>query len=71
MNRNTQLKSKYPPIKGIGTLVREGLISFVRINREVFEKTPQERARLKTMRHNHNRYLRLCGCDPKKIINIG
>jgi hypothetical protein len=64
-------KPKYPPIKGIGTLVREGLISFVRIDTAVFVKTKEEKKRLKTMRNSHNGYIRLCGCDPKKTFNIG
>jgi hypothetical protein len=70
MSQN-ELKSKYPPIKGIGTLVREGLISFVRIDKEVFEKTEAERKAAKRVKLEHKRYITMCGCDPKKVLNIG
>jgi hypothetical protein len=46
-------KSKYPPIKGIGTLIREGEIQLVRIDRTVFKKTAKEKAKVKAIRLNY------------------
>lgn len=67
---NNELKSKYPPIRGIGTLVREGLISFVRIDKEVFSKTEPEKRAAKRVKLEHRRYIKMCGCDPKKTFNL-
>jgi hypothetical protein len=53
----------------IGTMVREGLISFVRIDREVFIKTKAEKLKLQNVRNNHNREVRKLGYDPRKTFN--
>jgi hypothetical protein len=71
MSIQKQTSGKYPPIKGIRTLVKEGEIAFVKINREIFEKTNAEHNALRKARKEHNGYIKICGCDPSKILNIG
>ena len=63
------IKSKYPPIRGIGTLVREGAIQFVRIDKSVFHKTPEERIRLANAKASNKRAVIKAGLDPKKVLN--
>ena len=53
----------------IGLMVREGLITFVRIDRSVFEKTSKEKANLKKIRNDHNKQVRNLGYNPKKTFN--
>lgn len=64
-------KPKVKPIHGIGTLVKEGLISFVRIDHSVFQKTEAEKKAIKKIKHKHVSYIKMCGCDPRKTLNLG
>ena len=66
-----KFKSSYPPIKGIGTLVREGEIEFVHIDRQVFVKSSDENKKLSAIRTNHKNALKKCGQDPRKVFNHG
>lgn len=53
----------------IGLMVREGLISFVRIDRSVFIKTATEKLKVRNIANSHNRAIRKLGYNPKKIFN--
>lgn len=70
MAKDTMPKSKYGPINGIGTLVREGEIQLVRIDRTVFEKTERERVALRNIQSQHKRKLKRAGYNPQKQLNI-
>lgn len=53
----------------IGLMIREGLISFVRIDRSVFAKTAAEKLKVRNIASAHNRAVRKLGYDPKKVFN--
>jgi hypothetical protein len=53
----------------IGTMIREGSISFVRIDKTVFVKNKAEKLKVKNIRNSHNRETRKMGYDPKKTLN--
>lgn len=53
----------------IGLMIREGLISFVRIDRTVFKKTDEEKIKLQNVRNQHNRAVRKLGYNPRKTFN--
>lgn len=53
----------------IGLMVSEGLISFVRIDRSVFQKTATEKLKVRAITQAHNRAVKKLGCNPKKVFN--
>jgi hypothetical protein len=53
----------------IGQMVREGEISFVHIDRSVFQKTEAEKKATWRAKKNHQRALRKLGVNPEKVFN--
>ena len=53
----------------IGLMVSEGLISFVKIDRSVFKKTPKERIEVQHIKNAHQRDIKRLGADPRKTFN--
>jgi hypothetical protein len=68
-NKSKPTKGKYPPIKGISTLIKEGIIDFVNIDKTIFVKTDTEREALKKIRSEHNEVISAQGFNPKKLMN--
>jgi len=58
------------PIKGIGTLVREGLIRLVKIDREVFVKTDREKKEISKIKSNHKNMIKRAGLNPLRVLNV-
>lgn len=65
-----KIRSKYPPIHGIGTLIKEGEMALVHINRREFLKTYAEQDQVRVLKLNHNRAIRRLGGNPKKDLNM-